>query len=91
MILDLSAAPADPVERVMWLSGVKAQVTRELDAAFASAYFHARLQGRLEPAVTAGPYSRKRVLAYTRHENRRTGTTVRWGDGLDPTSTAYPK
>jgi hypothetical protein len=39
--------------------------------------------------VSAGPYARKRVLAMTRRENRRRGRSVRWGDGADPTSTAY--
>lgn len=88
-MLDLSQAPSDPVARVMWLSGVKARVNAELDDAFGDAYFTARLQGQLENAISAGPYARKRVLAYTRHENERRGRTVKWNDGLDPSSTAY--
>jgi hypothetical protein len=28
-------------------------------------------------------------LAWTRQENERRGRVVRWGDGLDPTSSAY--
>jgi hypothetical protein len=88
-ILNLDAAPADPIERIMWLSGVMEQAKAELDAAFAEAYFEARFQGNLETAIKAGPYARKRVLAYTRQENQRRGRVVRWGDGADPTSTAY--
>lgn len=88
-ILNLEQAPSDPIERLMWLSGVKEKAAEELDAAFASAYFEARLEQRLDSAVKAGPYARKRVLAYTRAENQRRGRTVRWNDGADPTSTAY--
>ena len=89
MILNLDEAPKDPVERVMWLSGVNEQVRKELDDAFAEAYFEARLQRRLDAVIAAGPHARKRVLAFTRHENQRRGRTVRWGDKADPTSTAY--
>lgn len=88
-LLNLDDAPKDPIERVMYLSGVKEQAAKELDEAFAVAYFEARLQRRLDTAITAGPYARKRVLAYTRQENQRRGRTVRWGDKADPTSTAY--
>jgi hypothetical protein len=89
MLLNLEQMPTDPIERVMWLSGVKEQVTRELDDQFSEAYFQARLEHRLETAIKAGPFAKKRVLAYTRRENQRRGRTVRWGDGQDPTSTAY--
>lgn len=89
MILNLDGAPKDPIERVLWLSGVNEQVRKELDEAFAEAYFEARLQRRLDAAIAAGPHARKRVLAYTRHENQKRGRTVRWNDGADPTSTAY--
>lgn len=89
MILRLDEAPKDPVERIMWLSGVMDAVREELDAAFEEAYFEARLQRRLEAAIAAGPYARKRALAFTRHANQKRGRTVRWNDGADPTSTAY--
>lgn len=88
-ILNLTDAPTDPVERIMWLSGVKEKALAELDTEFATAYFNARLERRLDSAIDAGPYARKRVLAMTRHENARRGRPVRWGDGADPTSTAY--
>lgn len=90
-ILNLSEAPEDPVERVAWLGGVLEAARAELDEAFSLAYFEARLQGQLDAAVHAGPYARKRVLAFTRHENQKRGRSVRWNDGADPTSTAYVK
>lgn len=89
MLLNMEDAPEDPIERIMWLSGVKQQANAELDDALGAAYFSARLQRRLDTAVAAGPYARKRVLALTRRENEKRGRTVRWGDGADPTSTAY--
>lgn len=85
-LLNLSEAPDDPIERVMWLSGVREEVDAELERAFADAYFNARLQGRLGAAVKAGPFALKRVLRYTRNENERRGRTVRWGDKQDPVS-----
>jgi hypothetical protein len=88
-LLNLDQAPKDPIERVMWLSGVMAQAQTELDEAFSEAYFEARLQRRLDAAITAGPHARKSVLAFTRKANERRGRAVRWGDGLDATSTAY--
>lgn len=89
MILNLSEAPNDPIERLLWLSGVREAVTDELEAEFARTYYTARLQGRLQAAILAGPYAKKRVLAFTRHENQKRGRTVRWGDRADPTSSAY--
>lgn len=88
-ILNLSEAPEDPIKRLMYLSGVKEQAAQELDAALEDAYFEARLEQRLDAAVAAGPYARKRVLAFTRRANEKRGRTVRWRDGHDPTSSAY--
>jgi len=88
-ILNLNEAPSDPIERLLWLSGVKEAVTSELETEFAKTYYNARLQGRLQSAILAGPYAKKRVLAFTRQENQKRGRTVRWGDRMDPTSTAY--
>jgi hypothetical protein len=90
-LLNLDAAPDDPIERIMWLSGVLNRAETELDEQLAKAYYEARLQRRLEPAISAGPYNRKKVLALTRRENERRGRSVRWNDGADPTSTAYGK
>jgi hypothetical protein len=89
MILNLQDAPESPIERLMWLSGVMEEVKEELDAEFRRAYYEARLQKQLEPALALGLHSRKRILAYTRAENEKRGRTVRWQDGVDPTSTAY--
>jgi hypothetical protein len=88
-ILNLSDAPDDPIERVMWLSGVKEKAAAELEAAFSAAYFKARIERRLPAAIEAGPYAKKRVLAMTRAENNRRGRPIRWNDGMDITSTAY--
>lgn len=81
MLLNLADAPRDPIERIIWLSGVQTQVRRELDQELGEAYFNARLQRRLDEAVTAGPYGRKRVIAMTRSVNASKGQSVRWGDG----------
>jgi hypothetical protein len=88
-LLNLDPAPDDPVERIMWLSGVMKQAKSELDDQLAKAYFDARLQGRLDAAVSAGPYARKTVLAITRRENQSRGRMVRWRDGADPSSSAF--
>jgi hypothetical protein len=81
MLLDLSSAPSDPIERLMWLSGVKEQVAKEMDAQWSEAYFRARFTGRLDAAVRLGLHGRKRIMAYTRAANEAKGRTVRWGDG----------
>lgn len=82
MILDLSAAPEDPIERLLWLSGVMDQVKSELDPAWREAYFEARLSGRIETALDLGLHSRKRIMAWTRAGNEGKGRLIRWGDGL---------
>lgn len=89
MILNLDDAPREPIERLMWLSGVMEQVTTELNTEFGRAYYEARLQKQFPQALALGLHSRKRALAFTRGENERRGRTVRWQDGYDPTSTAY--
>lgn len=89
LLLNLDAAPRDPIERLLWLTGVKERAAEELDDALGRAYFEARLERRLDSAIAAGPYAKKRVLALTRRENARRGRPVRWGDGVDPTSSAY--
>ena len=66
---------------IMWLSGVKEQVDKELSAMYQRAYFEARRTGRLDAALSLGIHSHKRVMAYTRAENERTGRQWRWGDG----------
>jgi len=90
-LLDTTTAPEDPIERLLWLSGVNAQVRRELEVLYADAYFDARLTGRLDAACNLRQHSRRRILAFTRAANQRRGRAVRWQDGADPTSTAYAR
>lgn len=89
MILRLEAAPTDAVQRIIWLDSVMEVVQSELDDAYAAAYFEARIQRRFTDALRHGRMSKKRALALTRRQNERTGRSVRWGDGLDASSTAY--
>jgi hypothetical protein len=88
-ILDLRRAPKDPVERIAYLDTVLAKAREEVEAALAEAYFDARLEGVFDTAVRLGKCSRKRALMFTRKWNEQTGRSVRWNDGLDPTSTRY--
>lgn len=88
-ILNLTDAPHDPIERLLWLSGVREAAEAELDAAYQRAYYEARLSGRLTMALTLGLHSKKRALKYTRQENNSNQRLVRWNDGADPSSTAY--
>jgi hypothetical protein len=88
-ILNLSHMPADPAERLLWLSGVKQAAQTELDAQFAETYAALRYQGRIEWAINQRLHGKKRILALTRQWNRQQGRMVRWNDGLDPSSTAY--
>lgn len=88
-ILNTGDLPRDPVEQIMWLDGVKAQVTEELDLLYEEAYFQARVTGRFDAAVNTGRASRKRALAWTRRGNEKRGRTIRWNDKADPTSTNY--
>jgi len=82
MLCDFSDAPYDSIERLMWLSGVRDEVVKELAAEWQRTYFRARQEGRLSAALSLGLHSRKRVLAYTRAQNEATGRQWRWGDGL---------
>jgi hypothetical protein len=81
VILNLYDAPDDPIERLMWLSGVREQVEREMTGEWREAYFTARLTGRLPEALALRLHSRKRVMAWTRQGNELRGRMVRWGDG----------
>lgn len=80
-ILNLPDMPDDPIERLVYLSGVKEQVAKELDDLYTEAYFWCRFTGRLAPALALRYHSRKKVMAYTRAGNESIGRTVRWGDG----------
>lgn len=80
MLIDFSEAPHDPIERLVWLGGVMKQAKDELDAEYQAAYYKARQTGRLDAALNLKIHSHKRVMAYTRAENERTGRQWRWGD-----------
>lgn len=82
-LLDLEGAPSDPIERLIWLSGVKEAVDAEMAEHWSEAYFWARFTNRLDAALDLHLHSRKRVMAFTRRHNERvTGRQVRWNDGL---------
>ena len=81
MYVDLSEAPHDPIERLVWLSGVKEVLDREIQYAWQKAYFEARQTGRLDAALQLAYHSHKRIMAFTRAENERRGRQWRWGDG----------
>lgn len=80
-ILDTTDLPDDPIEQLLWLSGVQEQVNRELDLLWQSAYFEARFSGRLDAALALNLHSRKKVMAFTRAGNESRGRMIRWGDG----------
>lgn len=79
-LLDLSAAPRDALERLIYLGGVRERTHQELERAVREAYFEARLTGRLDEALALRLHSHKRVMAYTRAANESKGRLVRWGD-----------
>lgn len=81
MRIDFSDAPKDPVERLIWLSGARDAFDAQIEPLWQRAYFEARQTGRLDAALHLGHHSRKRVMAYTRAENERTGRQWKWGDG----------
>lgn len=81
MLCDFTDAPDEPIARLMWLSGVREQVQRELDHEYQVAYFNARLQQRFIPALDLHLHSRKKALAFTRAENEARGRPLKWGDG----------
>lgn len=87
--LPLPHLPRDPVNRVKHLTQVRQEVLDELDAALADTYFEARLKSCLPQAQEAGPHSMTTVLRMVRRVNVERGQSVRWRDGLDPSSTAH--
>jgi hypothetical protein len=88
-ILNLNDAPSDPLERLLWLSGVKEAAARELEDAYAKAYAEARMERRFDAALSLHLHGKKRALAFTRRWNSSQSRMIRWGDGIDPTSTAF--
>jgi hypothetical protein len=79
--LDLTSAPADPIERLVWLSGIDQALRKEVNSAWQDAYFEARIKGCFATALDLELHPRKRALAWTRHENEARGRAItRWGD-----------
>jgi hypothetical protein len=81
MHIDLTDPPRDPIERLVWLSGARDAFDNHITPMWQRAYFEARQTGRLDAALALGYHSRKRIMAYTRAENERTGRLWHWGDG----------
>lgn len=88
-ILNLDDMPHDPLSALLWLSGVKEAVARELDEAYAENYAQARLTGLFDAALSLGLHGKKKALALTRQWNNNQARMVRWGDRRDRTSSAY--
>jgi len=80
--LDFSAAPHDPIQRLVWLSGVWDVLEEQVTRQWRAAYFDARATGRFQAALDLHLHSRKRALAMTRSENERRGRPLKWGDGF---------
>lgn len=88
-LLDLTGLPDDPMERLAALLDAEEEVTAQLEAAYARAYFDARFSGQIEHAIGLLRHSRRDILAMTRRLNREGGGAIRWGDGIDPKSSTY--
>lgn len=82
LVIDFSAAPHDPIERLVWLSGAKEAFDSQVETMWRQAYFDARLSGRFQAALDLRLHSHKKALALTRAENERRGRPLRWGDGF---------
>lgn len=80
--VDFSAAPHDPIERLVFLSGAKEAFDAQVETEWRRAYYEARLTGRFKAALELNLHSRKRALAFTRAENERRGRGLHWGDGF---------
>lgn len=82
-ILNLADCPEEPIRRIIWLDGLAAATRTETEQALQEAYFEARTQGLLHRALELRLHSRKRIMAWTRHENEARGRIIRrWNDGL---------
>jgi hypothetical protein len=80
LTIDFTAAPTDPIERLMWLSGAREAFDQQLAAEFQKAYFDARRTARFDVALGLHLHSKKRALAMTRHENEARGRMLKWRD-----------
>lgn len=74
----LDQGPEDYVERVRWLSKIRAQILSAIEAEFQVTYFDARRNGQLEDVIAVAPHTVNQVYAFTRAENEARGRGVRW-------------
>lgn len=81
MHIALTDPPQDPIERLIWLSGAQEAFDNQIEPMWRVAYYEARRSGRLDAALALRFHAQKKVVAYTRAENERTGRMLRWGDG----------
>lgn len=86
MILNLTGAPRDPAERLLWLNEAKVRMDAELLDQYADCYAQLRLQGRLEWAIARKIHGRKKIIELTRRWNNAQARMIRWNDSLDPYS-----
>jgi hypothetical protein len=80
MKIDLSDAPQDAIELLVWLSGARNAFDAQIEPMWQRAYFDARFTGRLDEAENLRLHSHKKIMEYTRAENERRGRMIRWGD-----------
>lgn len=82
-LIDMSEAPENPVERLVWLDGIDQVLRREVNRAWQEAYFRARLEGVFDRALDLHLHTPRRAVAWTRHENEARGRVItRWNDGF---------
>lgn len=89
MDIKLGRAPSDSADRLIWLSEQEQEVKRQFEDLYADTYSTLRMEGRLDWAISVGLHGRKRILTWTRRWNRKRGRMMKWGDGLDKSSTNY--
>jgi hypothetical protein len=80
VLIDVTNAPDDPIQRLIWLSDIQDQALAVIDQQAQLAYFQARMQGQLDTAIDLGLHAKKQIIAMTRHENENRGRLIRWGD-----------
>ena len=79
----------DPIANLQQLARERHRLLTEIEAAMTELLVEARLERRFDAAVGASGLSRTTCLKLTREYNERGGRSIRWADGLDPTSTAH--
>jgi len=78
-----------PVSELAELAAERRRVLADIDARMVPHLVQARLERCFPEAVKASGLSATAALRLTREYNERAGRSIRWSDGLDPTSTAH--